>query len=528
MTTAGSLAVLSCLLGFASFPQSTGSHQDATELLRQAQQFLGQKDYQQARLAASRALQLDPASAAAENLVGTAEFGLGNLAVAGAHFRRALEIDPHFVRAHRSLGAVYLKQKLLEEAGREFQAVLTAYPDDFIARYSLGLTLLLQHQPAQALPQFEKASALDRNDPAPLMGALQAQLELKQAGPARAVLRELDNRLAPRDPRRLQLAFLLTQHGSYDLAIPEFERLRAAAPDNYDINYNLALAYHRTGKQSEAAAVLETMLARHQSAELRDLLAEVEASRGNHTEALQSYRRAAELEPRNEDYRFNYAEALVSSGSLDAALQEFAAATRDFPSSTRMWLGYGTVCYLKGNYQEAAQTFLHATDVAPRAPEAYYLLGRAYDASGPRQEEISRRLQLYLETAPRDPWAHLFYGRILASPNSSKSQKDLTSAQRHLETAVRLADSFAEAHFELGKVLEAQGELASSRRELERAVALDPKLSAAYYKLGQVYQRLGDPAQATKAFQQFQQAKAHERAGPEREKLLQVLRQARK
>ncbi len=491
----------------------------AADYLRQAQSYLEQKDYRQAREAAREALRLDPRSAEAENLLGTAEYGLGNPGMAQEHLERALELDSGLIAARRTLGAIFLKQKRLEDARRNFELVLAADPRDLVSLYSLGLISLLDGRPAAALEQFGKALKLKPGDPTVLLGVLEAQLKMKQKAQAAATLSELDTKLGDRDPRRTELAALLVSQGAYDLAVPEFERLRAIQPDSQETNYNLALAYHRAGKEAEASALLESLLARQENAELEDLLGEVRESRGHQAQALEAFRRAVELEPRNEDYRFDYARALVGQGATNQALEVFTGAAKDFPRSLRMLLGWGATYYLAGKYREAAQTLLRAAEIAPEAPEVYYLLGRAYDAAGPLQGAIAERFAAYLKNAPEDAWARYFYGRILRAGGEANGSEALAEAQQQLERAIQLDPNLAEARVELGHVLEMRGRLEAARKELERAVEIDPRSSAAYYRLAQVYRQLGETARAQNAAQKFQQLKAEEGTNPERERI---------
>jgi Tfp pilus assembly protein PilF len=124
-----------------------------------------------------------------------------------------------------------------------------------------------------------------------------------------------------------------------------------------------------------------------------------------------------------------------------------------------------------------------------------------------------------MKADPKDVWAQYFYGKILAARSRQASSGDLTEAQQHLERAVALDSNLAEAHMELGNVLEMRGQREAARGELERAVQLDPKLSAAYYRLAQVYRKLGETTPAQKAVEKFQQLKAQERADLDREQI---------
>ena len=494
-----------------------GAAQSAVAPIRQAQEFLTQGNYVKAREAAQQALAIDPKSAEAEDVIGKADLALGDLAAAEVHLRRALELRPGLVTSRSALAATYMRENRLQDARREFLAVLTADPRNFFALYGVGLICLLDRHAAEAVAYFEQANQLKPSDPAILTHKLQAHLELKQQRQAEAALAELDTQLSPGDPRRSQLAELLVGEGAYGLAINEFEFLHKAHPDSPDLSYNLALAYHRAGREDEASALVKSLLTRNESADLESLLGEVEQGRGDRGRSLAAFRRAADLEPTNEDYRFDYAQALVRDWNLNEAFQVFAQACKEFPKSARMWLGLGATYYLVGKYQAAVETLLHAAEVAPDRPEAYYFLGRAYDAAGLLQDSIAQEFGRYLDTGPRDPWAEYFYGRILAL--RTKQPQDTAEAQRHLEKAIALDSSLAEAHVELGSILEMRGHFAAARRELEHAVRLDPRSSAAFYKLAQLYRRLGEWEKARRAAETFQRLKAKEPENRDREQI---------
>ena len=489
--------------------------QSAAEFCRQAQFLLAGGDFARARQAAESALRTDPRSGRAESLLGAADFALSDLEGASSHSRRALELQPQSVLARRTLGAILLKQRRYSEARSEFEQLLSLQPEDFVSRYSVGLTFLLEGQPAAAATRFEQAAKLKPRNPTLLVSLLQARLRLNERGEATALLAQLDGLLPARDPRRMELAAMLVKEHAYDLAIPEFQQLVKEQPDSYELNYDLALAYYRTGRQVEAAQVINRMPSATGSAETQDLLGEIEQAHGNDRHALTAFQRAAEIEPHNEDYRYDYAQALAQAGVLNQALEAFQRAVEDFPGSARMLLGLSGTRYLAGKYRDAADSLLQAAAAATRDPRVFYLLGRVYDAAGPAQPAIAARFARYLETAPNDAWAHVFYGKILISKDRQRGATDLSAAEGHLLKAIALDANLAEAHLELANLLQARRELSSAREELERTVQLDPKLSAAYYRLAQVYRELGEETLAKRAAGRFQQLKIQE--GSERD-----------
>jgi len=506
----------------AESQESVGDH------LRQSREYLAQGNYQKSRDAARDALALDPNSAEAEGLIGSADLALDDFAAAEAHLRRALELQPGLLICRRTLAATYLKEKKLEDARQEFTAVLNVNHKDFLSRYSVGLTYLLAHHPTEALQHFAQALQLKPRDPTVLTGMLEAYLELNQRAKAEKALTEIDPQFSSDDPRRLQFAELLVSQGAYGLAALEFEALYRVHPDSYDIGYNLALAHHRDGKEDQASALLENLLARKDDAELEDLLGEVEEARGKPARSLAAFRRAMELEPTSEDYRFDYARALVDSSTLKDALEAFTRATREFPHSARMVLGLAATYYLAGKYQDAAETLLRAAEVAPNRPEVYYLLGQAYDAAGPLQNAIQQQFARYLDTGAVDPWAEYSYGRILARQAEQGAPVTLADAQRHLERAITLDDRLPESHAGLSDVLEMRGQYEEARAQLERAVQLNPKYSSAFYKLSQIYRRLGQLDKAGQAAATFERLKSEQNKNPDREQVQRLLERVRR
>src|SRR5437879_66167 len=216
-----SVIAAACLAALVCPSLHSRAQESAQDYISQAESLLAEGKYRQAREAAERALRLEPRSAQAENLAGTAAFALGDLPAAELHLRRALELRHGLVAAHRALAATYLAEKKCKDARREFLAVLAVEPRDFVSLYSLGLTLLLDDQPVEALKQFERASEVKPHDPTLLARKLETHLRLKQQPQAEATLADLDSQLSEADARREQIATLLVNQGDYPLAAHE-------------------------------------------------------------------------------------------------------------------------------------------------------------------------------------------------------------------------------------------------------------------------------------------------------------------
>lgn len=517
------LLIFGFLLSPRIYAQTSPKVPPLEELCREARLQLNKGKYVLASETAKGALKLNSRSAEAQSLVGQAEFALGNLTAAEDHLREALKINPGQADARRALGATYLSQKRFEAAQEQFEAALRSSPDDLACLYGLGFALLSQNRPSQALGPLVKAQHLSPADPELLTGILQAHLELGQRAQAEAVLGELDRQLTGDDSQQMQLAALLVKQGDYHLAIIQFKHLLKSNPESYDLNYNLALAYHRAGEEDHAAAQIHEMLAQEEKAELENLLGEVEASRGNDAQALAAYRQAAILHPKSENYQLDYATELALHSNPAEALKNFATGVKSFPNSASWWMGLGGCYYLVGKYKEAAEAVLHASKVAPGNSNVYAMLGVAYDAAGPLKKPIAHRFDDYLKAHPGDAVSHYYYGKILLDEKQGKVSSNLERAQRELNKAVALNPDLAPAHLELGKLLQMQGNTSAARTQLETVVRLNPESSDAYYQLMQVYRKLGQPQEAAVAAEKFQRLKNLKDKGNNREQVRKLL-----
>lgn len=74
--------------------------------------------------------------------------------------------------------------------------------------------------------------------------------------------------------------------------------------------------------------------------------------------------------------------------------------------------------------------------------------------------------------------------------------EDFAAAEQAFRRALKIKPTFAEAHYNLGKVLRNQGKLAESVREYERAHALEPWAVPAQLGLATIYRLNGQPERA--------------------------------
>jgi tetratricopeptide (TPR) repeat protein len=193
------------------------------------------------------------------------------------------------------------------------------------------------------------------------------------------------------------------------------------------------------------------------------------SAQGEADEALASFRRAAELEPRTADMHVNLGNAWLTMGELDEAVACYRRALELDPRSTTAHDYLGMALARQGHAEEALASFRRASELDPRFAQAHANAGEVLVALG-RPEEAALSFGRALELAPRNPNNHNNLGQALIL------QGKWDEAAASLRRAIEVDPGFAPAHVNLGLALVRSGELEEALdayREAEALFALD-------------------------------------------------------
>ena len=287
------------------------------------------------------------------------------------------------------------------------------------------------------------------------------------------------------------------QAGKLTAAIPHLERARALDPAHYANGYDLALAYLETGALDAARQQARRMLEAKETAELFNLLGDVDARAGDYVAAAVGYQRAAHLAP-TEEHLFDWGDNLLRLRAYDDAVDVFTASIRRHPASARLHIGLGIAQYSRGRHEEAVASFCSAADLAPADPRPYAFLGEMYGVSPAQSDEITRRLARFVELTPTDANGQYYYAMALwrAPAPATGDGPDLARVEALLRKAMALDARHAKARVQLGILLSEQRRWREAIEALKSAIALEPDLAQAHFRLAQAYRRTGQAALA--------------------------------
>ncbi len=398
------------------------------------------------------------------------------------------------------------------EAAAQLNKLLPQMPESFEIHELLGLVYSAQSEDAKASPHLEKAVRLNPNS-APARTNLATNLiRLGKLDAAKVQFKKAVE-LEPRNfDTNHNLGELFIRMGRLADAAPFLREAQQIEPSSYDNGYDLARVYLLTGRIADARQLVHSLLQKKDTAELHNLLAEIEEKDGKFVAAANEYEIAAHKDP-SESNLFDWASELLLHHTLDPAVTVFQQASERYPDSPRLAIGLGMALYSRGNYDDAVKSLLRAADLTPSDPRSYFFLSKAYNSSPAQADEVIQRFRRFSELQPTDGRAFYYYAMSLWKGKRAQDPSlDLGQIESLLQQALALDPKLADAHLQLGNLYSDQNKYAEAVPEYVKARELDPSLGDIYYRLGQAYVHLGDKDQAQAQFQIYQRVRAEHMA----------------
>lgn len=386
------------------------------------------------------------------------QYEAGQYAQAAAKLEALLPDAQQSFDVQELIGLVYSAQSLDAKAYPHLQKAVQLKPDSAAARTNLASNLVRTGKPDLAEAQLKKAVALE-----------------------------------PRNfDANHNLGELYVQAGKIALAEPFLESAQRIDPSSYDNGYDLSLAYLETGRVSDARRSVHDLLRRKDTAELHNLLGEIEEKDGQFVTAANEFELAAHADP-SESNLFDWGSELLLHRTLEPAVEVFTQAVARYPNSPRLAIGLGMAFYARGQYDQAIAALLQAADLNPADPRSYLFLSRASDGSPNHADEVLQRFRRFAELQPANARAQYYYAMSLwKSRRAQGSSFDPGEIAALLQKSLALDPQLAEAHLQLGNLYFDQKKYSDAIPEFTRSLELNADLSDARYRLGLAYVRSGD------------------------------------
>jgi tetratricopeptide (TPR) repeat protein len=286
-----------------------------------------------------------------------------NLAI--ENYREALRADPEASFLADELSDLYIQAGRLREAVEEAKAALEKNPKDANARRILGrIYTRLLGDPRQGRVNEEMVQR-----------AIEQYQKLAELTP-----RDTDIWLT------LGRLYKLAQNSVE--AENAYQKVLELEADHEEALIGLAMVYSDLGDQPRAAEMLRRVVAKNPTVRTLTALARSYEQQRDFKQAAETFRRALELAPDNEELRFSLAENLLMADQIEEALKRFEELAGQDPRDYRPLLRMSQIYRQKGRFEEARKALNKAKASAPENLEVLYHEVNLLESEGKIEEAI--------------------------------------------------------------------------------------------------------------------------------------------
>ncbi len=466
---------------------------------------------------------------------------LGNIALLrGKHkealkeFDRAIAINPDNTEVYSQIGAVYLDRKEYKKALDLYKKAIQIKPDEeklYLILYGIyeklnmedkieeTLKHVLKNHPkrptvyallgdfyrqrehySDALEAFRKAYQLRKSSTSYATMVVTLLLGLGKNNEAITFAESAAKGIKPRKEYFLLTGITFSDFALFDESINFLEHARDQDPTDIKTYGFLASVYDKKKEYEKAIGILEAFRQKFpdkaNTTHYFQILASIYAEQRNTKKALETYRRAASLTPKDDSIYLAWASLLNREKCTSEALSILDDAFKhiDRNSEKGMFLEAQILAGQK-KYKRAERLFKLLLEKNPDEINYVYNLGlMCYDAG--RLDEAEILLRKVIEKDPDNADARNNLGYMFAE-HSVK----LNEAEKLVKKALLLRPGAAYMIDSLGWVYYQKGEYEKALKCLTRAEDLSLEDPVLFDHLGDVYLKLGDLRKAREYWQ---------------------------
>ena len=293
----------------------------------------------------------------------------------------------------------------LEQAASDYRLLLQQYPNSLALHSNLGAALAGLGRYEEAIVEYERALKLQ---PIP---HVQMNLALAYYKLGRLSVAAKDfaaaHTMMPADTAPLLLeADCYLRLGDNKKVIELLTPMEHQRADDTAITYLLGTALVRDGKINEGQIRIDKILRNGDSAEARLLLGTTKLMANDFSGALADLEKAVALNPNLPDVYPYYGAALMATGDQEGARKAFEKALQLDPNNFDANLRIGFLLRNDTKYDDALRYFRHALEIRPGDPGVRYQIASSELSKG-EVAQAEADLESLVKDAPNFTEAHV-------------------------------------------------------------------------------------------------------------------------
>jgi tetratricopeptide (TPR) repeat protein len=290
-------------------------------------------------------------------------------------------------------------------------------------------------------------------------------------------------------------------------------------PQDKTVSYNLALALHLDHHDEGSLEITKTLAA---DSDVLNLVGSIYAGQDKVADAIAAFRKATELDPKNEQNYIDLASLCLDHQSFDIAADIVNVGIANIPDSAALYTLRGAIAAQTSNMEQAAADFERANRLKPDANYADVGLSLLLGQQSQLDEAIAV-IRSRLERAPNDAKLNFLLADLLVRKSDDPQQSGQDEARSLLMKAVRLQPDLARAHAALGKLLLKSGQADAAIGELKLALEKEPNDRVALNQYVLALTRLHRTAEARAAAERLRNVLSEDRRAEVRKNRIRIV-----
>jgi tetratricopeptide (TPR) repeat protein len=441
----------SVLLGvYSAAPQSSD------DTVRSVTNALRTQQYDQAYQAAHAGLQKSPNDPKILTLEGLALSGMGKKDGALADYDAALKIAPNYVPALEAAAEIEYNAGS-ERAVPLLNRLLTLRPNDPTTQAMLAAIAYRRKDCASAVKHFQASGAALSSQP----------VALEEYGDCLVRLKRVEE------------------------AIPVFQQLVEASPEEPRARYNLAAVQLAANKNQDAIESLQPLLdAGNPDPDALDLAAEAYENIGDTPHALQYLRQAIVLAPDNPRFYVDFATLSLNHSSYQVGIDMINVGLSRIPDSAALHAARGVLYVQSGQAEKGEADFEAAEKLNPN--QAFG--SEAYGLASFQEKDLDSALvsvRAKLKAHPNDAFLEYLLAQILSRQGPAPGSPEFNQAVAAAQRALALNPNLTDDRDVLASLYLKSGQLQKSIQQSRIVLQKEPDDPEALYHLMQALRRTG-------------------------------------
>jgi tetratricopeptide (TPR) repeat protein len=432
---------------------STARGQDGNVSIIGIQSLIRSQDYDQALQMTRKGLQRTPGDVRLWTLEGIVLSIKGNHAEALSAYERALRLSPNYPAAlEGAVEILYTTQD--KRATPLLEKILKADPKDQTAHEMLGNLEKASGKCQAAVDHFSAVADVIATHP----GSLEAY------------------------------GYCLVETKQNQKAIPVFEELAAALPQESFPRYDLAVVLLEAAQNDRALKILEPLLATNPSdADLLSLASEAHEATGDTPKAVSLLRQAIVLNPANPNLYTAFAALCLNHESFQVGIDMLNAGLAHIPNDPSLYLSRGLLYAELIDYDKAEADFNAAEHLDARQSLSSYAIDLSEMQKRQGQTDHSEKelaaIRAQLKAHPDSALLHYLLAKTLVNQGTDANSGASAEAMQSALLAVRIKPELADARDLLAGIYTRSGKYDQAIEQCRLALQYEPADESALFHL---------------------------------------------